>query len=288
MLKIAERPLSDAALQVLASLQTGVTGAGTYAAQVDAAKAAWNIKTSTQAKEAAFKAVRDNLAKMSIGPVRCAYCEDSLADEIEHILPKTLFPECTFLWANYLFACGPCNGPKSNNYGVLQDDAIVEFVRKKGDPIVAPAAGVHALIDPRTEEPLDYLDLDLGGTTPNGVKIEGTFEFLPAYELDAPKIARAAYTIRILGLNREVMRVARQNAFGGFRARLREYVDQKAAAAEAAQLTRLQRDLLATPHLTVFAEMRRQRTLLPEINQLIEQAPEVLGWSLVPAGVAAP
>lgn len=287
MLKIAERPLGQAAIQVLSELHTGVVAAGDHAAQVEAAKAARKIKTSTKAKETAFKAVRENLAKMSVGSVRCAYCEDSLADEIEHILPKSLFPEYAFLWVNYLFACGPCNGPKSNSYGTVQGDSVVEFIRKKDDPIIAPAAGVHALIDPRTEDPLDFLDLDVGGTTPDGVKINGTFEFLPAYGLGAPQMARAAYTIRVLGLNREVMRVARQNAFGGFRARLREYVEQKAAAAEAAQLSRLQSDLLASPHLTVFAEIRRQRAVLPEISILINDAPEVLAWSLVPAGVAA-
>lgn len=286
MLKIANRPLSQDVVDVLAGLQDGVLQAPDYATQVEAAKVAWKAKTSTKVKEAAFKAIRDNLAKMSIGSVRCAYCEDSLADEIEHILPKTLFPEYAFVWANYLFACGPCNGPKSNRYGAVHGDAVVEFIRAAKDPIVAPEIGVHALIDPRTEDPLDFLDLDIGGTTPDGATIDGTFEFLPAYGLAPSDAARASYTIGVLGLNREVMRVARLNAFGGFRARLREYVAERAAGADDRRLTHLKRDLLATPHLTVFAEMRRQRATLPEIDALIRDAAEVIDWSLVPASVA--
>jgi hypothetical protein len=181
-----------------------------------------------------------------------------------------------------LFACGPCNGPKSNRYGTVIDNAVQDFIRKKGDPIVPPPAGTAGLIDPRTEDPLLFLDLDLGGTTPDGIEIEGTFDFIPGTDLPAADWARADYTIRVLGLNREVMRIARANAFGGFRARLWEYVDKKEDGVPSATLKRLEENLLGTPHLTVFAEMRRQREVLPEIDDLLARAPEAAAWSLVP------
>jgi hypothetical protein len=38
-----------------------------------------------------------------------------VTDEAEHINPKDLYLERVFDWANYLYACGPCNGPKSNS-----------------------------------------------------------------------------------------------------------------------------------------------------------------------------
>lgn len=78
------------------------------------------------------------------------------------------------------------------------------------------------------------------------------------------------------------MRVARMNAFRGYRARLREYVSEREGAALVARLDELRRDLLATPHLTVFAEMRRQRSHLPEIDDLLLRAPEAAIWPVVP------
>jgi hypothetical protein len=219
---------------------------------------------------------------MCVGPVRCAYCEDSLADEVEHVRPKNLFPELAFRWPNYLFACGPCNGPKSNRYGVVVGDIVEEFVRRPRDPILPPPEGPTALVDPRTEDPTEFLELDLGGVAADGLVLDGTFDFLPREEVAVSAQARAAFTIDVLGLNREIMRVARKNAFGGFRARLREYAEEKEAGAEVVELSRLRTDLLRTPHLTVFAEMRRQRNVLPEVDELLARAPEAAAWSLVP------
>jgi hypothetical protein len=281
MLPIAEHPLAPTALLVLENLREQVSAEGNYAAKVQFAKRAWDTKSSTKAKADAFGTIRDTLARMCVGPVRCAYCEDSLADEVEHIKPKSLFPDIAFVWENYLFACGPCNGPKGNRYGYLVGNAINEYVRRCNDPIVPPPAGGSALIDPRTEDPMNFLELDLGGVAPNGEVIDGTFEFLPIDIAGAVVAERAKFSIDVLGLNREVMRVARENAFGGFRARLREYVQEALNGAPERRLAQLRDDLLSTPHLTVFAEMLRQRAVLPAIDELLSQAPEAEAWLLV-------
>lgn len=281
MLTVGQRALTATAAAVLADLQAIVDSGTDYPVRVEAAKVQWDQKGSTPGKAAAFRTIRATLAEMCVGPVRCAYCEDSLADEVEHILPKTLFPERTFDWQNYLYACGPCNGPKSNRYGVLTGIKVVEFVRRRGVPVVPPPTGISGFIDPRTEDPLLFFELDMGGVTPGGDLIEGTFELLPADGLSAVLNARARFTIDVLGLNREVIRVARANAFGGFRARLYEYAKCKEAGELAATLARIKGDLLSTPHLTVFAEMQRQRALLPEIDGLFERVPEALTWPVV-------
>jgi hypothetical protein len=280
MLRIADRALPAGTLKTLAQLQVKVDAGADYAAQVALAKIQWDGKTSSQAKKATFLSIKSNLDQMCVGPRRCAYCEDSLADEIEHILPKNLFPEATFRWGNYLFACGPCNGPKSNRYGVVDGGAVVEFIRKRGDPVVHPPAGPAGCIDPREEDPLALLDLDLGGQTPGGEVFAGTFNFMPAENLSADDLARAEFSIDVLSLNREVMCVARANAFGGFRARLVEYRTLREQGGVGAILTRLRDDLLNTPHLTVFAEMRRQRASLPEIDGLFAAIPEATAWPL--------
>ena len=269
------------AVAVLADLQAVVDAGADYPARVEAARAQWDQKGSTQAKTAAFRTVRATLAGMCVGPVRCAYCEDSLADEVEHIVPKTLFPERAFDWQNYLYACGPCNGPKSNRYGVWTGVEIIEFVRRRGASIVPPPTGMSGFVDPRTENPLCFFELDMGGVTPGGDLIKGTFELLPVDGLPNVVSARARFTIDVLGLNREVIRVARENAFGGFRARLREYTKCKETGEPASTLDRMKWDLLSTPHLTVFAEMQRQRSLLPEIDSLFERVPEATTWPLV-------
>jgi 5-methylcytosine-specific restriction endonuclease McrA len=284
MLRITERSLAASARVILDDLQALIDAEPDYPAKVRAAKKAWDSKTSTKAKADTFQIIRQTLSLMCVGTVRCAYCEDSLADEVEHIRPKNFFPQFVFKWGNYLFACGPCNSPKGNRYGVLTHDTVEEFIRAPRGPVTPPPTGPAALIDPRTEDPLDFFELDLGGTTPDGVEVPGTFEFFPNDAADPGAQARAKFSIEVLGLNREVMRVARENAFGGFRARLREYVEERQNGASSRRLEGLRDDLLSTPHLTVFAEMRRQQDYLPEIRALFDHAPEAKRWPLIASG----
>lgn len=168
MLLIPNRDLHQEAVRMLAEMQQAVNAAPNYALQVSAAKAAWDGKASTKRKATAFRIVRETLGQMCVGPIRCAYCEDSMADEVEHIHPKNLFPDRVFLWSNYAFACGPCNGPKRNRYGFVENSSVTEFVRRRQDPIIPPPNGQAGLIDPRHEDPLAFLELDLGGETPDG------------------------------------------------------------------------------------------------------------------------
>ncbi|UUL84079.1 HNH endonuclease family protein [Sphingomonas qomolangmaensis] len=282
MLKIAVRDLPESALKTLNAIQAIVDKPADYPARVAKAKSEWDAKISSNAKKDAFKTIRETLAKMCVGSARCSYCEDSLADEIEHIQPKNLFPEHAFVWGNYLFACGPCNGPKSNRYGVLNGTIVDEFMRGRNDAVVPPAAGVPGFIDPRTEDPFSFLEIDLGGVTPGGTRIQGTFDILPLDGLGEADLARATFTIDVLGLNREAIREARKNAFGGFSARMHQYVASKENEADAHELAHLETDLLKTPHLSVFEDIRRQRSLLPDLLDLFARAPEMLDWKVVP------
>jgi 5-methylcytosine-specific restriction endonuclease McrA len=169
MLLIPHRDLPDAAARELNKMQASVDEKTDYPARVAAARQLWDAKASNTRRAAAFRTIRSILATMCIGTVRCAYCEDSLADEIEHIYPKSLFPQWTFRWPNYAFACGPCNGPKGNRYGFTHNSDVIEFVRRPNDAVVPPPAGDPALLDPRSEDPTRFLELDLGGVTPDGL-----------------------------------------------------------------------------------------------------------------------
>ena len=179
-------------------------------------------------------------------------------------------------------ACGPCNRVKGSRYAVLNETTVAEYFRTPQEAVRPPPNGPAALINPRAEDPLDFLELDLGGTTPGGDELAATFEFLPSDAATPKAKERAKYSIAVLGLNREVIRVARENVSNGFRARLREYVHEKSKGAPRQRLDSLRNDLLSTPHLTVFAEMRRQKAYLPAIAPLFARAPEAEAWPLVP------
>ena len=88
---------------------------------------------------------------------------------------------------------------------------------------------------------------------------------------------RTDFTIETLKLNRDVLLQARATAFGSYRARLHEYVSMREIA-NAEEMDRLVDSLQAMPHATVWAEMKRQRSFVPDIDELFSRAPEALGW----------
>ena len=46
----------------------------------------------------------------------CAYCEEADKGEIDHFRPKSRFPELTYEWSNWLFACHNCNSAKREKW----------------------------------------------------------------------------------------------------------------------------------------------------------------------------
>ncbi len=122
---------ADAA-DALAELQRDIDARLTYRERVAAGKSAFSSKN--RRGDATFDKVREALTAMCAGRCRCMYCEDSTADEVEHFSPKDLYPEHVFAWLNYLYACGPCNGPKSNKFQIISagSKAIVDVTRPRG------------------------------------------------------------------------------------------------------------------------------------------------------------
>jgi hypothetical protein len=172
--------------------------------------------------------------------------------------------------SNYLYACGPCNGPKNNKFAVFaeSDGRFVDVTRAKGAPVEPPASGDPVLINPRFEDPFRFLDLNLE----DGM-------FLPSEELTAREGRRAEYTIdEALNLNRDVLREARIEAYDSYRARLREYIEERDADVPEVRLTRLIAALKRMQHPTVWAEMKRQHQWIQELRELFERAPEALDW----------
>lgn len=269
MLPIPDRPLPAATATQLGDYQAEVDTADGFAARVDVAK---RLFASRNRKDnPTFQTVRSVLAQMCGGIRRCMYCEDSVADEIEHIRPKDLYPDLVFVWPNYLYACGPCNGGKSNKYFVFRagTQELVNVARRWNEPSVPPPDGLPVFLDPRQENPLDWLRLDL---------LE-TFRFLPRRNLNDRDRTRAKQTIEILGLNdRELLPKARRVAYESLLALLERYARQKAEQAAETELAKTRAAILDQPHPTVWAEMKRQRHLIPELDRLFSSVPEALTW----------
>jgi hypothetical protein len=267
MLQLPTVPLAAPALAQLEGWQGGVDGKLTYVEQVAEAKA--KFKQRNKGPNKTFQAVKIALTAMCSGARRCIYCEDSVADEVEHMAPKDLYPQKVFAWDNYVYACGSCNGPKNNHFGVIDaNGALIDVTRKPKAPIVPPVPGSPALINPRVEDALAFFDLDLLGTFVLDVK--------PG--LPAAVRTRATYTRDVLDLNRDVLLKARRNAYGSFRARLVEYRVNRDGGGAATQLSAMRTGFEEMPHPTVFAEMKRLHTRIPDLKAIFASVPEALAW----------
>lgn len=86
MIRLPDIALPDEAEQGLRAYQAEVDGETDYAAQVDAGKKLFKARNSKGNQ--VFDAVKIALDQMCSGARRCAFCEDSLADEVEHLRPK--------------------------------------------------------------------------------------------------------------------------------------------------------------------------------------------------------
>lgn len=269
MIQLPDLPLLTTTQDQLEKWQQAVDAISVYANRVSEGKKL--LSSYNKTRNPTFKQIRQVLTEMCSGARRCTYCEDSVADEVEHIKPKDLYPESVFVWENYLYACGPCNGPKNNQFAVFSSltEKFIDITRGRNASVVQPEAGDPALINPRIENPLDFLQLDL----------VDTFYFLPRYRLNTNNHKRAEYTINILRLNdRDYLVEARAEAFSSYRARLAEYISSKALGVKEAQLDKLVKALQRMQHPTVWREMQRQQSRIPELKDLFDQAPEATSW----------
>ncbi len=269
MIHLPDPGLDLEATRKLREYQRQVDEAGSYEDRVGSAKK-WFSRRNHRSNRT-FRRVRESLTRVCSGAQRCVYCEDSVGDEVEHIQPKDLYPCLVFVWTNYVYACGHCNGGKSNKFAVISGNRLVDVTRLRGGPVVPPKPGAPAFLNPRVEDPLRFLDLDL----------EDTFMVLARDGLPNIDRERTDFTIETLKLNRDVLLQARATAFVSYRARLHEYVSMReVASAEDAteEMGRLVDSLKAMPHATVWAEMKRQHPFVPDLEALFAKAPEALGW----------
>lgn len=129
-----------------------------------------------------FSAVVNTLGIMSGHGQRCMYCSGSESAQVEHYNPKSLTPNLTFAWSNYLWVCGTCNNIKGNRF---------TYSESPGNSIKP--------IDPTAENPWDYFFIDEFGNL--SAKWDPTIDDLNQ---------RALWTINLLGLDRQALQESRQ------------------------------------------------------------------------------
>jgi len=270
--------LAQAILDKLEEYQQLIDAKDTFAEKSNEAKRLFPLRNKKSNRT--FKAVKKALTELCNSTRRCTYCEDSIGDEVEHIYPKNIYPEKCFEWENYLYACGPCNGPKSDKFAVFRDDngSYQEVNWPRGASPVEPPTGNAVMINPREEDPFDYAILDL----------RGSFNFVPLPDISQKDKKRAEYTfteiLRLDHSEREPLRIARKNALGMYKARLAEYVARKDQGADQSELNNMKQGILSEDHPTVWKEMIRyyQWGIIEQVNvqlkQYFDRAPEVLDW----------
>jgi uncharacterized protein (TIGR02646 family) len=254
------KPVKPVASDLLAldQKQNTINAFQNHSDRVAEAQSLWRKKNV-----ALFSRLRSGLAAAQKPRTFCQYCEQSEESAIEHIYPKAYYPERTFFWTNYLLACTRCNSTyKRDKFAVFFSDSKgkVDIVTLTTAP---PPQSKPVFIDPRSEKPLDYIRLDLQ-----------TGFFIPdiTFDLTSPSFIRADYTIDALALNRNDLPRCRRNQFLIYCQKLDAYI----SATQGKRAIRA--DILDDPHPTVWAEMKRQHSLIPKLKTLFTAAPEALNW----------
>jgi uncharacterized protein (TIGR02646 family) len=256
MMKLPDEVLPPAVQLALDEARSKLEATGDYVARVNAVDQHWK-----SARRSVIHPVRDTLRSMCGEAEPCCYCEDSVGVQVEHIWPKSLYPEKTFDWLNLLLACGRCNNTKNAAFALWIDGICAPVARQRKAPIVRPPSGQMMFLDLRQEDPLDYFELDFD----TGAVVER-----PTLEPLARE--RAEYTRKKLKLNDEPFPTRRCHAYGTFRARLKEYAN------ESGQKASRRAEILRLPQQMVWREMQRQHVSMPELADLFKRVPEALGW----------
>lgn len=248
----------------LKELQAEVLKKRTFKDQKKKADKLWKNRTNNKD----FKEVRSTLKKM--GPIGgcCLYCESNTGNQIEHFRPKSRFPECAFEWENFLPACGECNLGKGSKFQVYMNETNEWYdVPKTGIPSDMRFK-MSALLNPRHEDPMEFLGLELGGT----------FLYYSRYPKGTTEYERANYTVDTLGLNKnEILRLLRENAYHAYISHLQRYMRE---AEQPDMQSKIKQIILNIPQATVWWEMKRQsQNRHHELNRLFQQAPEAWLWS---------
>jgi uncharacterized protein (TIGR02646 family) len=186
MIQLVSKDIPKTTEEELDKLQNRVNILSTFVSKTDKARKLWGYKGGKKGVDA-FEVIKTTLTEMCVAIEVCNYCEQNEANDIEHIAPKSFFPEKAFVWDNYLLACKQCNtGYKLDKCHTLDNSGNLFDVKKGDEPIHKNVA----FINPRIESPNDFMMLNME-----------TYEFEILRGLDKTKENKALKTLEILKLN---------------------------------------------------------------------------------------
>lgn len=270
MRRIAPDSLSSRSSARLSQVQARIDARPDYTARCDYAAVQWDGKSSSKIGEATFDEIHQKLYTVGDGVRRCHYCEDSRATDIEHFRPKTLYPELCFVWSNYLYACSGCNSHrKGGRFAIIDARGRLVHLDKVRQASTTPStiADHPALLNPRDEEPMDVMMLD----------ITDTFEFvcLSADPIDQLRVDYTTDAAGVLFLNSDDLCKARRAAYNIFKASLEicgKYHTEHVEYSRAREIIR------GHSHRTVWLEMKRQRERISELRLAFGRVPAAQSW----------
>lgn len=270
MLQTKKLPVRNGILHHLKKLQDGLNALPTYKEQVLEAKVLWQNKKKSGAQKSAFNRIEKELQKMVMGAnACCAYCEENIGNNIEHIYPKGLYPNKTFVWQNFLWSCNQCNGThKVAQFQIFESPNSAKIINLVSNyQFVAPLNDDAVFINPHVDNPLDYFRLNLE---------TGLLEII-AQDQSSRAYKRADYTLKMLQLNqRKALVLARQKAYQNYVFLLENYIQNYSSNSKKCLL--IQRQILSSKHPTVWKEMQRQYLEIPKLQALFGQVKEALEW----------
>lgn len=230
-----------------------------------------NTCWSGRKNNVAFEAIKQALDAIRPGSFYCCYCETNTTCPIEHVRPKSLYPEYAFVWENYLPVCSRCNSEeKSDKWAIFDSSGIFQdLTPPKGrnlPPRIAPQTGTPVFLDLRQEDPFLLIVLDFAD-----------FRLRPVPGLITRDRERVNYTVEtVLNLNDYDLCKARNTGYGNIRHEFDEYLKRRDRSNPTIE-TRAQQHFRDLQHPTVWKEMKRQSSH-PAFAHLFQQAPEALQW----------
>jgi uncharacterized protein (TIGR02646 family) len=294
MLQLASNQTLTAATQAeLTRLQTKINSKVSFADKAAKAQSLWESKNSANGsavKKAAFIEIRKKLASMCVSVGICNYCEQSEANDIEHIYPKSFFPIFAFLWTNYLLACKQCNSAFKLDKCFVVDGSGTIHITVRGQE---PTHSTIAFINPRIENPADYMIMNTqnfefeildGLSTTDYNKADKTIEILALNTRDtliATRRAAAIYFYQRIELLDRLLNVETIGQLHHLLTPYDAYLDNNKTLTQlkADIKTGFKKDIRQHGHPSVWAAIKLvDSKVTPKWMTLFQQLPEVLTW----------
>ena len=289
MLPIRSKTLDSKARKRLKYLQSKVNKEKDFAKKASKAKTLWNGKKGSIDGRTAFEIIEETLIGLTISEKTCNYCEHNEASDIEHIDPKSFFPEKCFQWNNYLLACKSCNSEyKLDKCNTLNAAGDLELVPRG----TKPKNKQVAFINPRKENPSKFLLLNLQ-----------TFTFELNISLSKREENKAKSTIDILKLNNRDQLISSRKSAARHYFEMLKNLDSLLSSNSKQQLKALlnpfdgefdfnlslaklkkeikdhrKKYIQSYQHPSVWHSMKLHHQQKPKLKELFIKLPEALSW----------